>query len=97
MAREGFQDVANMGIATGMLLGGAAAAYQRGVNRAVAWQNACDAEAIRQDEVGAFQKLLRAFRAERSRAETAEARVKALETELNNARMERIRLLQRRQ
>lgn len=97
MAREGFRQVGHMGLAAGMIIGGGAGAFQRGVNRAQAWQEACDANARRDDEVGAFRKLLSAFHVERARAETAEARVKALEAEVANLRADRVRQALRRQ
>lgn len=90
-----FRHVAGMSVATSMVLGGAASAFARGVNRARAYQEACDANAIREDEIGAFRKLMSAFRKERVRAETAEARVCELEAELANVRLERLRLLRR--
>ena len=92
---EGFRHVAGMSVATSMVLGGAAGAFARGVNRARSYQDAADAGAVRDDEIGAFRKLMSAFRKERVRAETAETRVRELEAELTNVRLERLRLLKR--
>ena len=92
---EGFGNVAHIGLATGLVIGGAAGAYARGVGRARAYQAAADAGAVRDDEVRAFDKLASAFRSERVRAETAEAKVAKLEAEIATLRAERIRMLMR--
>ncbi|KQQ90991.1 hypothetical protein [Aureimonas sp. Leaf324] len=96
MAREGFRQVGHMGLATGMLIGGAAGAFQRGVNRAQAWQDACDANARRDDEVAGFNQLAVAYRSERARADREKARADILEKRLADMALENARLLMKR-
>ncbi|KTR06883.1 hypothetical protein NS365_05465 [Aureimonas ureilytica] len=91
-----FGHVAAMGMATGMVIGGAAGAYARGVNRARAYQAAADAGAIRDDEIRAFDKLARAYRSERARADREAARAADLEKRLADLALQNALLMMKR-
>ena len=91
-----FRHVAQMGVATGLVIGGAAGAFNRGVARAAAYQQAADEGARRADEIRAFAKLSAAFKAERVRADREKARADALEKRLADLSLEHALLLMKR-